>query len=153
MWILPHLCDILPPSTVHYHHPEQVSIPQFSFADLEFFAGRTTMDMHTQKATPVGAWGVGRLPNSSILFLLFWWYFMLCPVIHTFLLYLWLSDVQMPESIHTSNYGRYKIIFSQPFRPFVWVFFPLCCCCWLSVQFIEFVHIPGTIQIWKLYNG
>lgn len=68
-------------------------------------------DEHTQERE-LGGTGCGGVATRQLFhfvpFILMIFYVTLCPVIHTFLVYLWLSDVQMPENIYTNNWGDIK---------------------------------------------
>lgn len=93
--------------------------------------------------------------NSSIL-CSFYFDDILCYVLSytTFLVYLWpLPMLESPEH-HVQRTGEIWNYSSSPdhlcgyFFPTLFRF-----CCWLTCPIYWIVHIPATIQIWKLYNG
>lgn len=139
---------------LHLIHVSAAPIPQFStFLIPQFFlfaqheiSFRENFCCWTWKSTSAGcAGGTYTLSCGTgcklFHFVPFWWYFMLCPVIHTFLVYLWLKR---PNS---TQLGRYKIISPRPSRMGI---FSQCCCCWLTVQFIESSYT--SLQPYKYEN-
>lgn len=141
---------------------EQVLIPQFSFSNMKFFSryfqlagrGRVQCGKYEDERTHrEGGGGCGAAGDEKTLqlfhfvpFILMIFYVMSC---HTHILSVFMAvRCSNAWNIQHEQLGRYKIILP---RPFVWVFFHMLLLTHCPIYWI--VHIPATIQIWKLYNG